>query len=76
MFYDKTMRHIEIHLIENTHDLVLASQAGLDVYDSENCEECSYEVGVTDSKSFVPFLVLLDEESEWVVCKNCASPVL
>lgn len=76
MFYDKTMRHIEIHLIENTHDLVLASQAGLDVYDSETCEECSHEVGETDAKSFTPFLVLLDEDSEWIVCAKCANPIL
>lgn len=70
------MRHIEIHVIENTQDVILASKAGLDVYDSETCEECSHEVGDSAGKVFVPFLVLLDEDSEWIVCATCANPVL
>jgi len=76
MFYDKTMRHIELHLIENSHDLMLSAKAGLDVYDSEICEECNVEVGDNTAGKFIPFAVLLDEESEWIVCANCATPVL
>lgn len=76
MFYDKTMRHIEIHLIENSHDIVLAAEAGIEAYGAEVCEVCSQEVG--DSLgSFRQFLVLLDDEdSEWIVCAKCADPIL
>jgi hypothetical protein len=55
---------------------VLSTKAGLDVYDSEICEECGVEVGENSAGKFVSFVVLLDDESEWIVCANCASPVL
>jgi hypothetical protein len=69
------MRHIEMHVIETVRDLDLADTAGLDVYETESCEECFEPVG-EDSGNFKPFVVLLDDESEWIVCSNCASPVL
>jgi hypothetical protein len=69
------MKHIEMHVIEAVKDLALADKAGLDVYESESCEECFEQVG-EDAGNFKPFVVLLDEESVWIVCVNCASPVL
>lgn len=75
MFYDKTMRHIEIHLIENSHDIVLAAEAGIEAYSAEACDVCSQEVGDAVG-SFRQFLVLLDDESEWIVCAKCADPIL
>ena len=72
-----TMRHIEMHLVENSADLQSAAQAGLDVYDDDHCENCYRPVGDSrEAKSFVPFLIILDDKSEWIVCKECADPVL
>jgi len=70
-----TMRHIEMHLIENAKDVISAEIAGLEVYPDEKCENCFTLVG-DGGKSFVPFLIVLDDEDEWVVCKECATPVL
>jgi len=75
MFYDKPMRHIEMHLLENSKDVQSANTVGLEVGDDEVCEECFKPVGEVVGV-FVPFLLLLDDESEWVVCAECASPVL
>lgn len=71
----KHMRHIEMHVVESLHDFSLAEIAGLDVYEEETCEECFEKVGELELK-FIPFVVLLDEESEWIVCMECAKPVL
>ena len=78
MFYDETMmRHIELHTIENSADQKLANEIGLEVSDFESCENCFEPVGETaDGKKFVPFLLALDDEAEWIVCLPCASPVL
>lgn len=77
MFYDKTMmRHIEMHLIENAEDQRQANNVGLDIADDEVCENCYEAVGESDKKKFTPFLLVLDDEAEWVVCFECASPVL
>jgi len=73
----KPMRHIELHTIENSKDLVTANQVGLEVAGAETCEECFKQVGETSvSKKFVPFVLALDDEAEWVVCFECASPIL
>jgi hypothetical protein len=77
MFYDTCMRHIEMHLIENSHDIVLAAEAGVEAYSAETCEVCSQEVGDNaNAYAFLPFVVCLDDEAEWIVCKQCAEPVL
>lgn len=76
MFYDKSiMRHIEMHLLENSKDVQAANNVGLEVDDDEICEECYKPVGEGDA-SFVPFLFILDDQAEWIVCAECASPVL
>lgn len=70
-------RHIEMHLVEDSKDLHSAELAGLDVYDDDKCENCYRVIGDSnDSKEFVPFLIILDDEAEWIVCKECAEPVL
>ena len=77
MFYDKPMRHIELHTIESSKDVATANQVGLEVAGAETCEECFQQVGESPiSKKFVPFVFALDDEAEWVVCFECASPIL
>ena len=71
----KPMRHIEMHLLENSKDVQSANTVGLEVQDDEVCEECTLPVGEVEG-TFVPFVLLLDDEAEWVVCKECATPVL
>lgn len=70
------MRNIELHTIESVDDLALAEIAGLDIGDNEICESCTTEVGVVDSRNFEPFVYCLDDESEWIVCLDCADPIL
>jgi hypothetical protein len=77
VLYDKTMRHIEMHVISNTTDERLANLAGLDTYDDESCAHCRELLGTASSEtSFKSYVILLDENSEWVVCSTCALPVL
>jgi hypothetical protein len=75
VFYAITMRHIEMHLIETAHDVDAANAAGLDIFDDESCEQCHEQVGSTDA-GFVAFVVCLDDEAEWIICAECANPVL
>jgi hypothetical protein len=77
VLYDKTMRHIEMHVISNTSDERLANLAGLDTYDDESCAQCREPLGTASSDtSFKAYVIVLDDDSEWVVCVSCASPVL
>jgi hypothetical protein len=78
MFYDKSiMRHIEMHLIESSKDVQSANNVGLSVDNDEVCEECLLPVGeVVGSSKFASFVLCLDDEDEWVVCADCARPVL
>lgn len=76
MYYDKTMRHVELHFIETAHDLASAELAGLDVYEDDTCDTCHEPIGEQRVEKFVPFVILLDDEQEWVVCADCAEPVL
>ena len=71
----KLMRHIEMHLLENSKDVQSANTVGLEVQDDEVCEECTQPVGEVKG-TFVPFVLLLDDEAEWVVGQECATPVL
>jgi hypothetical protein len=56
---------------------VLAAEAGVEAFSAEVCEVCSKEVGDTlNAYDFKPFVVVLDDEAEWIVCTLCAEPVL
>jgi hypothetical protein len=73
----KLMKHFEAHLIENSHDLQLADSAGLDVYDDDQCENCYLPVGDTRTAGkFKAFIIFLDENSEWIICKDCSENIL
>ena len=77
MFYDKPMRHIELHTIESSKDVVTANEIGFEVSNTETCEECFEQVGESPiSKKFLPFVYALDDEAIWTVCFECASPIL
>lgn len=65
-----------MHVIETVRDLSLAETAGLDIFATETCEDCFEAVGELESGVFKQFVVLLDDESEWIICAQCANPVL
>lgn len=65
-----------MHVIETVTDLHLADVAGLDIFEDDRCEKCNELVADVDNGNFRPFVVMLDDESEWFVCKACASCIL
>lgn len=72
------MKNIELHLMDSDGDVYLGVQAGLiDVEDTDEptCLNCAEDVGPIDG-AFYPYVVALDDESQWVVCEECASPVV
>lgn len=72
----KPMRHIEVHLVESNDDRESLNNAGFDLFEVETCEQCFEEVGSVEDAEFVSFVVCLDEEDEWIVCAECAEPIL
>lgn len=72
------MRNVELHVLQTNGDVSLGIQAGLldetDVQDAE-CAACSDVVGHI-AGTYFPFAVALDDQSQWLVCEDCASNVL
>jgi len=72
------MKNIEIHVMENNADVDDGLTAGLlepgDLNDPE-CAACNSEVG-HKAGTFYPYAVALDEDSQWMVCTECASPIV
>ena len=68
------MRHIELHVVQTPTDAEAAVAAGL--LDSHfyltDCASCGDEVGATDE--FAPYVLCLDDETQWTVCLDCAEP--
>ena len=64
--------------MDSNGDVDLGVQAGLiestDTHDP-NCANCNEDVGPIGN-AFYPYVVALDDESQWVVCEGCAGGVL
>lgn len=70
------MRHLELHVITERVDALKLAASGIDVdVDSADCAACADAVGAYDNE-FYEFAVVLDGESQWYVCTDCASDVL
>ena len=70
------MKHIEFHTAETEKDAESLEFIGLiDFGTEEFCEHCSRQVAFTDTK-FIPCGVVLDGESEFLLCIPCAEPFL
>jgi hypothetical protein len=65
-----------MHLLQNSRDIETATKIGLSVFEDDECENCFIRVGDGGMENFVPFLIVLDDSDEWVVCAECAGPVL
>jgi hypothetical protein len=75
------MRSLEVHYFETERDLSLALSSGLVLPEqlaSTDCTECSDKVCYSDPTcEFTPFVLVVDEnDQDWVVCEECASPIL
>lgn len=70
------MRHIEVHLLESPEDRDSLNHVGFDLFETETCDQCHEEVGEVPDSEFVPYVVCLDEDDEWIVCAVCAEPIL
>lgn len=72
------MKNIELHVMENNADVGDGLTAGLletrDL-DDPQCSACTSGVGHKDG-TFYPYAVALDEDDQWMVCTECASPVI
>jgi hypothetical protein len=72
------MRNIELHVLENNADVGDGITAGLleiEEVDGAECATCAESVGHI-AGTFYPYAIALDENSQWNVCIDCASPVV
>jgi hypothetical protein len=66
----------ELHVIHNPHEAEEAEQVGLPLVNtSVPCANCAAPVGCEGDK-FVPFAIVLNEETDWLLCMMCASPAI
>lgn len=74
------MRSLEVHLFETDDDLDLAIQSGTALPEqiaSTVCSECEGKVGYGALDGFEPFVFVIDEnDQDWIVCTECASPII
>jgi hypothetical protein len=71
------MRHIEVHVVYTEEDAATISHAGLiDLTDDETCEHCGDVVAFDKYGDFVECAIVLDDESDWVLCTECVLPLL
>jgi hypothetical protein len=74
------MRSLEMHHIETERDLTLALTCDLVLPEqvaATQCIECKERVCYSNGNEFIPFVLVLDEnDQDWIVCEDCASPIL
>jgi hypothetical protein len=75
------MQHIELHTINDEDDAQQAEDLGLITFRAfENCENCDEQIAYT-ANGFYPCVVVLttdvnDEDTEFLLCDACVSPIL
>lgn len=70
------MRHIEMHLAETERDAESLEHIGLIEFGAEEyCEHCIEPVAFVYGE-FEPCVVVLDEDSTFILCESCATPAL
>ena len=74
------MRSLEVHLFETEYDVDSAIQSGTALPEQlavSKCTECNGCVGYSCLDGFEPFVFVIDEnDQDWVVCCECASPII
>jgi len=73
------MRSLEVHVFETETDLDHALRSGIALPEQlamTECRECDLTTGICDG-DFEPFVVVIDEnDQDWILCTDCASPML
>lgn len=73
------MRSLEVHVFETETDLDDALRSGVALPEQlamTECQECEELTGICDF-GFEPFVVVIDEnDRDWALCYECASPML
>lgn len=64
---------IELHVIEQVQDLT--EYLELFIPEDSSCENCDDAVG-KDFGRFHSFVLCVDEDDSWLVCFDCALPVI
>lgn len=74
------MRSLEVHVFETEDDVDIAIQSGTALPEqiaSTKCIDCDGSVGYESLDGFEPFVFVIDEnDQDWVVCSDCASPII
>jgi hypothetical protein len=75
------MRSLEVHYFETERDLSLALNSGLVLPEQlarTECAECKDKLCYSDVCSeFTPLVLIVDEnDQDWIICDECASPML
>ena len=70
------MEHIEIHVARTEeHARTLEYLNLIEFAMDEYCEHCAEQIGYTEF-SFIPCAVVLDEDTEFLICLDCLAPIL
>jgi hypothetical protein len=74
------MRSLELHVFETEHDVDVAIQSGTALPEQiahTSCTDCEGAIGYSSLDGFEPFVFVIDEnDQDWVVCSECASPII
>jgi hypothetical protein len=74
------MRSLEVHVFETERDIDLALGGGIVLPEqlaSSRCIECSDGIGYSSGPVFGSFVLVIDEnDQDWLLCHECASPIL
>lgn len=70
------MMHIEIHTAETEREATTLERIGLiEFATDEFCEHCAKPLAFADDR-FIPCAVVLDGETEYLLCFECLAPVI
>ncbi len=74
------MRSLEVHVFETERDIDLALNAGIVLPEqlaSSSCIQCADKIGYSAGPEFGPFVLVIDEnDQDWLLCHECATPIL
>jgi len=75
------MRSLEVHYFETERDLSLAINSGLVLPEQlarTSCTECGDKLCYSNAcAEFTPLVLIVDEnDQDWIICEDCASPML
>lgn len=70
------MLHIEIHVARTETDATTLEHLGLIEFGTdESCEHCGDDVAFAEY-GYQPCAVVLDGETEYLMCLDCVAPIL